>query len=124
MRFLKRHQYVLVFLAVLVFCSVMVVRQYIANQWAHTDLREDFILLHDKGQAQQTARLYQILVQQLPRLSDRALLDDFQRTAMLIDPKPGQQEDLVWKYHFSVRNELERRSELRLARAHKRAESE
>src|SRR5262249_30097873 len=90
MRFLRKHQYVLCFLAVLVFSSVMVVRQFIANQSAHVELREDFIFLHERAETKPQERLYQMLVQQLPALNEKALVEDLQRTAMLVDPKTPQ----------------------------------
>ena len=124
MRFLKRNRFVLVFLAALVLCSVMVVRQYLVNQWAHVDLREDFILLHEQGRTKEMERLYQMLIQTLPHATDRALLDDDQRLAFLLGQKDPSHEDLAWKYHVSVRNELQRRIEARVARAVKRAQSE
>jgi hypothetical protein len=121
MRFFRRHRYLLCFLAVLFFSSVMVVRQVIINQSAHVELREDFILLHERGEAEPEARLYQLLIQQLPRLKDKALVEDLQRTAMLVDPKATELDNLVWKYQVSVKNELQKRSERRLARARARA---
>ena len=117
MRFLRRHQYLLCFLTVLVFACVMVVRQFIANQSAHVELREDFILLHERAETKPEERLYQLLVQQLPNLNDKALVDDLQRTAMLVDLKTPQLDNLIWKYQVSVKNELQKRSERRLARA-------
>jgi len=60
---------------------------------------------------------YELLVQELPDLSDKALVEDLQRTAMVIDPKSPQPESLLWKYHVGVRNELRKRSERRLRRA-------
>ena len=42
MRFLRRYQYLLCFLGLLVLASVLVVQQFIANQCAHIKLREDF----------------------------------------------------------------------------------
>ncbi len=121
MRFLKRHQYSLVVLGVLALSSVLVVRQYLVNQWEHVDLREDFILLHDEGHARSTERLYQMLVQELPRLPDRALVEDDQRLALLVAQEHPSSDDLIWKYHTSVRNELQRRTDQRVARALRRA---
>src|ERR1035437_9956126 len=46
MRFLRRHQYLLCFLGVLAFSCVMVLHQLMANQSAHIELRDDFLLLH------------------------------------------------------------------------------
>ena len=122
MRFLRRHQCLLFFLAVLAFSCVMVLKQYIANQSAHVDFREDFILLHDRGEAKACERLYQGLIEQLPGLSDRSLLDDLQRTSLLVDPKSRDLDNLVWKYHVSVKNELQQRAKQHLGRALQRAD--
>jgi hypothetical protein len=124
MRFLKRHHVFLAFVAVLVFCSVMVVRQYLINQWEHVDLREDFLLLHDERRPEATARLYQMLIQELPGLPDHALVDDEQRLAFVLAQENPPPDDLVWKYRVSVQNELQRRTDERVARALKRAGSE
>ena len=115
--FFRRHRYVFGFLAVLVLCNILVLRQLDANQSAHVEMREDFILLHDKGENKATEHFYQLLVQQLPKLSDKALLDDYQRTVLLVDPKIQQPDNLVWKFHWAVRQHLNSRAEARLARA-------
>lgn len=121
MRFFRRHQYVLCFLAVLFFSSVMVVRQIARNQAEHVQLREDFILLDENGESKPEERLYQMLIEELPGLDEKALVDDLQRTAMLVDPKAPQTDNLIWKYQVSVKNELQKRSEQRLARARQEA---
>jgi hypothetical protein len=122
MGFFRRHQYLLCFLAVLVFCCVMVVRQFMANQAAHVQLREDFILLHDQAAAPACAALYKTLIERLPSLNDRDLVDDLERTSMLVDPKAPDRDDLVWKYYESVKKELQNRSKARLHQAVERAE--
>ena len=48
-RLLRQYHFIWTFLAVLVFCSVMVLRQFKINQQRHNELREAFILLHAKG---------------------------------------------------------------------------
>ena len=121
MRFLRRHQSLVLSVAVLLFCSVMVVRQYLLNHSAHVELREDFLLLHERGNGRETERLYQMLVQDLPSLNTRGLIEDLQRTAMLIDSSKSQPENFIWKYHQCVKNEMFRRSETRAAHALKRA---
>jgi hypothetical protein len=115
MQFLRRNRFALLTLAVLVFASVMVVQQYLAGQAAHTQRVEDFLLLHESGEQKSCEHLYQVLVQQLPRLNDRALVQDLQRTAMFVDLKTPQLDNLVWKYHVSVNNELKQRAKKRLA---------
>lgn len=121
MRFLRRYQSLVLAVAVLLFCSVMVVRQFILNHSAHVELREDFLLLYERGNNSETARLYQLLVQDLPSLNTRGLVEDLQRTAMLINPAKPQPDNFVWKYHQCVKNEMFRRSESRAASALKRA---
>jgi hypothetical protein len=116
MRFLRRHQYVLCFLAVVVCSSVLVVRQVLANRSAHVELREDFIVLHDRGEATACDSLYQQLIQELASLDVKALVDDLQRTRLLVDPKTPDLQNPIWKYYVSVKKELETRSEQRLAR--------
>src|SRR5262245_42936288 len=106
MRFLRRYQSLVLAVAVLVFCSVMVVRQYLLNHSAHIELREDFLLLHERGNAKEAERLYQMLVPELSSLSTRGLVEDLQRTAMLLDPAKPQPENFIWKYHQCVKNEM------------------
>jgi hypothetical protein len=124
MSFLRRNQYLLLFVAVLTFSCVMVVRQYLINQSAHVQMLEDFLMLCEREEVKPSEKLYQLLIQQLPELNDKSLVDHLARTGMLVDPKTPNPASLVWKYHVSVKNELARRSNQRLARALKRAESE
>jgi len=115
-RFLRRNQYLLLTLAVLAFSAVMVLRQFRANEAAHVALREDFILLHERGQIQSCQHLYEMLIRQLPDQSDQTLVLDLQRTAMLVDQKnPAPDLDNpVWKYYVSVKRELQKRAEPRI----------
>jgi len=124
MQFLRRHQYLLCFLGVLVFSSIMVLRQFMANQSAHVELREDFLLLQERGELKAGDALYQQLIQELANLDEKSLVDDLQRTRLLIDPQTPDKENLVWKYYMSVRNELRRRSEKRLAHILEQSETQ
>jgi len=117
MRFLLECKFALIFAAVLTFCSVMVLRQARINQTAHSELREAFIILNSRGYTNQTQRLYNRLLRDLQKISNRDLREDFQRTLTLVDPAVQQPQNLVWKYHWTVSNELEKRSESSLARA-------
>ena len=121
-RLLRQYQFVWTFLAVLVFCSVMVLRQFNANQQRHNDLREAFILLHSKGYTNQAERLYYRLLVELERLPHKVLFDDFQRTMMLVEPEVPQPKNLIWQYHRTIGDELEKRSPKAFARALKLAE--
>ncbi len=121
MHFLRRNQYFLCALAVLLFACVMALRQYSARESAHVEMREDFILLHHDNRTEPSEHLYQRLIQSFPHLSDNALVEDLQRMSMLVDPKNPEPKSLLWKYYVSVNNELERRASQRVARALERA---
>src|SRR5687767_14126662 len=122
MRFLRRNIYPLLLCAVLLLSSVLVVRQYLTNLSAHTERREDFIALHQMGHAKLAEHLYQVLILTFPKLSDSALWQDVVRTATLVDGTTYQLESLIWKYHVSVKKELSRRTQARVARALKQSE--
>jgi hypothetical protein len=122
MRFLRRYKFVLLFLLLLVFCSAAVLRQFDKNQSRHIELRESFILLYSKGYTDKAQRLFDRLLRDLQEESDRTLYNDFQRTLQLVDPTTSHPENLIWRYHWTVSNELEKRSEGTLARALKLAE--
>jgi hypothetical protein len=122
MRFLRRYKYVLLFLLMLVFCSAAVVQQMERNQSRHIELREAFILLFSKGYTEKAQRLYDRLLRDLQEESDRMLYNDYQRTLQLVDPTTSHSENLIWRYHWTVSNELEKRDEGTLARALKLAE--
>ena len=100
-------------------------REYFMNQSRHEELREYFILLyHNKGYPQQAERLFRRLMRELDVLPNKALMDDYQRTLMLVDPATQQPDNLIWRYHWTVSNELEKRSESTLLRARKMAEEQ
>jgi hypothetical protein len=124
MRLLRQSRFLIVFLGLVVFCSIMVIRQYRANQSKHIELREAFILLYTKNYQKESRRLYDRLINDVEKLSNRALLDDFQRTLMLVDPATRQPDNLLWRYHWTVSNELEKRSESTLLRALKLADEQ
>ena len=121
MRFFRRNQYLLLCLVVLFFSGVLVLWQFKANESAHTQRVENFLLAEENGDAKSGEQLYQRLIQELPGLSDQALVADLARTAMLIDPKAADTGSLVWKYHVSTRNELRKRAEQRLTRTREQA---
>lgn len=121
---MRQYQFVWSFVLLLVFCSMMVLRQFHANQARHVELREAFILLHSRGYANQTQRLYARLLAELTQVPNQTLYDDFQRTMMLVDTGRTQTNNLIWVYHWTVSNELEKRSEQTLLRALKLAEEQ
>ena len=128
MRFLGQHKFVLSFLALLVFCSVMVVWQLDSRkskeQSKHVELREAMILLQTGGYTNEADRLYLRLLREVNELSNKVLIEDWQRTVILIDPSSHLPSNSVWRYYWGVRNEMERRSESTIQRALKLAEEE
>lgn len=126
MRFVRQYRFVLLFFLLLIFCSVMWMRQREAADKKHVEIREAFILLHTRSYTNEARKLYQRLLMEMPGVKDRQLFDDFQRTLMLVDPDPHSQQtnNLIWSYHWTVSNEIERREEDTLRRAHKLAAEE
>lgn len=124
MSFGRQYRFHFVFLAFLVFCSVMVLRQISHNQSKHLELRESFILLYSRGYRPQAERLYQRLLSEMENLPDGTLFEDFQRTLTLCDPSRQEPDNLIWEYHWTVSNELEKRSASSLQRALKLAETQ
>ncbi len=122
MSFGRQYKYHLLFAAFLIFCSVMVVRQMSMNQSKHLELREAFILLYSRGYQAESQRLYQRLLAEMEHLPDKVLFEDFERTLTLVDPARQEPDNLIWEYHWTVSNELEKRSEANLERALKLAE--
>jgi hypothetical protein len=100
----------------------MALRQFVVNESAHVELREDFILLLENGEDKPAARLYQLLIQELPDLSDKALVEDLQRTAMLLNSNVTAPDNLLWKYQTGTKKELNKRADRRIERARVRAE--
>ena len=125
MRFVRQYRFILLFFLLLIFCSVMVVRQVGLKQSRHVEMRESFILLHMRNYTNEARTLFDRLVLEVPKytkkLSDQELLDDFQRTLLLVDPYSNQTNNLIWKYHWMLSEELDKRSVDMLARAHKLA---
>ncbi|MEP6662766.1 MAG: hypothetical protein ABJC04_03780 [Verrucomicrobiota bacterium] len=119
MRFFR--YFVLGSFLIVVFSSVMVVRQFIVNQSQHEEMREAFLVLCDKGYTDESLRLYQRLLLRLQETPRKNLIEDLQRTAMLVNPAEPKSDNLVWKYHWSVKNELEKRTTVELAKALKTA---
>jgi hypothetical protein len=124
MRFLRRYKFVLLFLALLVFCSAMVIRQVEQNQTKHIELREAFILLWSKGYTDRAQRLYDRLLRDLQDESAQILFLDYQRTLQLVDPTTSHPENLIWRYHKTLSNELDARNKAILARALQISEEE
>src|SRR6516225_2063262 len=121
MSFDRQYKYHFLFAAFLIFCSVMVVRQVSMNQSKHLELREAFILLCSRGYQPEAQRLYQRLLGEVENIPDKTLFEDFQRTLTLVDPSRPEPDNLIWEYHWTVSNELEKRSESNLERALKLA---
>jgi hypothetical protein len=121
MRFIRQYRALLVFGVFLVVSSVLVVRQISVNQSRHVELREALILLHTRGYRPEAGRLFQKLLIEVDTLPTKVLLEDFQRTLTLVDSTEKHPENLVWQYHWTVSNELEKRSEESIKKALKLA---
>jgi len=121
---MRRYKFVLLFLALVVFCSAMVVRQFEQNQTKHIELREAFILLWSKGYTDRAQRLYDRLLRDLQDESAQIIFLDYQRTLQLIDPTASHPENLIWRYHKTLSNELDSRNKAILARALQISEDE
>ena len=130
MRFLRQHKFTLLFLAVLVFCSVMVIRQM---EWTksrkelkHVELREAMILLQTGGYTNEANRLYLRLWPDVAKLSDKQLVEDWQRAVVLVDPSPSlyQPSNTIYSYYWDVRREMERRADRHIDKARKLAAEE
>ena len=117
MQFLRQYRFMLLFMATLVFASVMVIRQLRVRESKHVEIREAFILLHTRGYTNEAHKLYQRLLNSYSERSSEELLDDFHRTLLLVDPGSHQPSNLVWKYHWTISKELERRWDSSLVRA-------
>lgn len=123
MSFGRQYRFHFLLLGVLFFSSVMVLWQINANQSKHLDLRESFILLYSRGYRSESERLYQKLLVEMEQLPDKVLFEDFQRTLTLCNPATQDPGNLIWEYHWTVSNELEKRSAASLQRALKLAET-
>jgi len=128
MRFLRQHKFTLIFLGVLVFCSVMVILQIewkrSRKEFKHIELREAMILLQTGGYSNEASRLYLRILPDVAKLSDKQLLDDWQRAVVLIDPGLHQPSNNIYKYYWGVRQEMERRADGHIDRARKLAAEE
>ncbi|HYT60372.1 MAG TPA: hypothetical protein VEL06_09385 [Haliangiales bacterium] len=124
MRFPRHNRFLLLFLVLVLFCSAMVVRQFMVNQSKHVELREAFILLYSKGYKPEAERLYKRLLRDLEDLPDQVLMQDYDRTLLLVDPMTQHSDNLIWRYYWTVSNEIEKRSPSILLRARKLAEEE
>src|SRR6266496_3898813 len=122
MLLVRRHRFALLFVLLLVFCSAMVVRQFKVNESNHVELREEFILRYSKGYKQESEVLYHRLVRDLENVPDKALLDDYERTLMLVDPLAQKPDNPIWRYHWQISKEIENRSPNLLRRARKLAQ--
>ncbi len=118
MRFVLENKIALALAALLLVCSVMMVRRVEVNQTKHLELREAFVLLYHRGYPNEAQRLYARLVRSVQELTDQQLSEDLQRTLLLVDPTTQHPADPIWKYHWTIKNELEIREERGLKRAH------
>ncbi len=110
-------------LLLLIFCGVMVVRQFVLNDDQHIEKRESFFLLVKKGLSEESEQAYQSLMLQLQEMSDKTLVEDLQRAAMLVDTTKVQTDNQIWRYYWALNGELEKRAEIRLGKVLEKAET-
>lgn len=123
MRFVRRNQALLLFVAVLVLCSVKVIGQFQANESRHVENRESFLVLYAKGYFDKADHFYERLVFELPDLPDKTVLDDYQRVTLITPAnQKASADDLFLRYRAQLKNEIEKRSPQLLARALKIAD--
>ena len=125
MSFLGRHKFALLFLGVLVFCSVMVIRQMdwtaSRKEGKHVELREAMILLQTGGYTNDAIQLYFRLWRDVQKLSDKQLIEDWQRAVVLVDPSMHQPSNTIYQYYWNIRTEMERRADSHIDRARRLA---
>ncbi len=128
MSFLGRHKFTLLFLGVLVFCSVMVIRQLdwtaSRKERKHLELREAMILLQTGGYTNDAIHLYFRLWRDVEKLSEKQLIEDWQRAVVLVDPSLHQPSNTIYQYYWNIRKEMERRADSHIDRARKLAAEE
>jgi hypothetical protein len=116
MRLVRERMLLLGSFAVLFFCAVMAVRQISENLSRHAEMREAFILAHHRGYNSEAQRLYDRLKFDMPEEPTRHLIDDLERTFVLVPTNQSPSSNLLVRYHLSLKHEVESRVE----RAHLR----
>jgi hypothetical protein len=117
MRFVRERKFLLAMAVALVFSAVMAVRQVVANQSRHSELREAFILLQSKGHVAEAHELYSQLIFALPDEPTRHLVEDIQRTSGIAPTNEAPTTNMLVRYHISVKKELEKRLEAEYLKA-------
>ena len=123
MRFVRERLLLFGATAIMLLAAVMVVRQVLANQTRHAEMREAFIFLHNKGYDHEADRLYTRLMWNIDREPTRHLIEDIQRTSVTAPTNQSPLTNVLVRYHLSVKKELERRFEDEYLKARKMAES-
>lgn len=123
MRFIRERKFLLAMAVVLCFSAIMAVRQFIANQSRHAELREAFIFLHSKGHNAEAERLYTRLLWDLQREPTRHLVEDVQRTALIAPTNQSPSTNILVRYHMTIKKELEKRFEEEYLKAKKLSDS-
>jgi hypothetical protein len=111
MRFRRERILLLGVAAVLFFSAVMCVRQIVENRARHSEIREAFILCYEKNRPADAQRLYDRLKFDLPDQPTLHLIDDLERTTLLVPTNQSASSNLLVRYHLSVQHELNKRLE-------------
>lgn len=108
---------------VLLFCSVMTVRQVVENQARHAELREAFIFAHTRGLNSEAERLYNRLKYDMPEEPTRHLIEDLVRTTPIAPTNQSPLSNALVRYHLWVKKEVEKRVEQEYLRKKETAEN-
>lgn len=117
MRFRRERVLLLGTAAVLLLCALLTVRQVLENQSHHAEVREAFILFHNKGNSAEAQRLYDQLKYDLPDEPTRHLIDDLERTTAITPTNQSASSNLLVRYHLSVEHEVQKRLEQKFLKA-------
>jgi hypothetical protein len=96
----------------------------VTGQSKYVRLREALNLLYNEGYRSEAERLHGQLLRDLEGLSSKTLMDDYQLMLLLVYPVTQQPGDLIWCYHWTGSNDLEKRPVGALTHARKLAKEE
>src|SRR5258705_460404 len=106
MRFLRQYRFIVVFFLLLIFCTVMWVRQINLKQSKHVEMREAFILLFMRNYTNEARHLFVKLVMEVPKSSgtffDKQAMESPHEVIFLVRLRFNQTNNLIWRYHWML----------------------
>lgn len=109
MRFVWERKWIVTITVVVFFSAVMAVRQIERNRSHHAELREAFLFLHRAGHRSEAEKLYGRLLWNLKDEPTRHLIDDIERTSVLVPTNQSPATNILVRYHLTVQRELDKR---------------